>query len=157
MTNSSGLETFVNSIQNLYQRTEASSINYTEVFNLISSHSEVFSANIPTLLDNVLPIFTLPEYTLPNMACLYAIVVKLNNQATQNSNLSPNAVAPSGSDLNINQEQLLTCLENCIGSADKKQVDQIWVIQDIVSFLKKCPYKGFSCIWCLLGVVSFFN
>ena len=127
MTNSSGLETFINTIQMLYQTPDTSSINYTEVFNLITSHSEVFNANISTLLDNVLPIFTLPEYTLPNMACLYAIVVQLNSQTASQSNsgMSPNAVAPSSrsSDLNINQEQFMACLESCIGSADKKQVD----------------------------------
>ncbi len=125
MTNSSGLDVFINNIRTLYQQPETSFINYNEIFNLINSHSEVLNANISTLLDNVLPIFTLPEYSLPYMACLYAIVVQLNSQANQNSSVSPNSVAPthSANNLNLNDEQFMTCLENCIGSADKKQVN----------------------------------
>lgn len=129
MAGNPGLETFVNTIQNLYQQQQAASnqsVNYTEISNAINSHSEVFNDNGPSLLENVLPVFTLPEYTLPHMAILYAIVTQYNNKLNQNTNVSPSATAPTTSNnknlLNTNQETFLAHIENFIDLADKKQV-----------------------------------
>lgn len=129
MAGSSALDTFITTIQSLYQRPETSnqSINYTEIYNVINSnlnYTDFFTSSTTSLLDNVLPIFVLPEYTLPNMAVLYAIVTQTNNKAKLNASLSPNAVAPTASlnDSSVNDEQLMACLENCVGRADRKQV-----------------------------------
>ena len=124
MSGNQTLEAFVNTIRNLYQQTEP---NYTDIYNTINSHLELFKDNGSNLLDNVLPVFTLPEYTLPNMAVLYAIVSQLKNSV---NNSGATATAPDVSTVNtsaiINQETLLNNVENCINSADSKQVTKIF-------------------------------
>jgi hypothetical protein len=137
------LEQFVNSIRNLYNHQQASPssshqtldqqqtsnktsnnatgpINYSEIFNTINSNLEVFTENANNLIDNVLPVFTLPEYTLPNMAVLFAVVTQLQQQAKSND------AEPSRSNVtttsNVNQEKILNEVENCIKFADEKQV-----------------------------------
>lgn len=130
MSGNQTLEAFVNTIRNLYQQTEP---NYTDIYNTINSHLELFKDNGSNLLDNVLPVFTLPEYTLPNMAVLYAIVSQLKNSV---NNSGATATAPDVSTVNtsaiINQETLLNNVENCINSADSKQVE---IASDIYSDL----------------------
>jgi len=163
MTNQT-LESFVNAIRNLYQKPSSTNanpsqqqqstttntfsheVNYSEVHNVITSHLNILHENVPNLLDNVLPIFTLPEFTLPNMAVLYAITSQFEQNAS-NSNASL-AQSPSTSvntnttpaqksisihtdgaaTLNpaflstINQEKLLNEVESCIQLSDERQV-----------------------------------
>ena len=159
------LESFVNSIRNLYQKPSSLSpsaqnnqqqtsstasshnheINYTEVQNTIHSHLNVFYENATNLLDNVLPIFTLPEYTLPNMAVLYAIITQLENSSSaspsapttssaSNSNTSQKSVAvhsdgaPNPNQAissSINHEKLLNEVESCIQFSDERQVHRL--------------------------------
>ena len=97
----SGLESFVNTIRNMYQNTNA---NYNEIFNTINTHLDFFNENSQNLIDNILPIFTLPLYTLPHMTVIYVI-------SSQPQQLN-----------NINQERFLVHIENCIQQADIKQV-----------------------------------
>lgn len=108
-------------MRNLYQKENASGVNYTEIFNTINSHSDIINENFSNLLDNVLPIFNLPEYTLPHMSALYAIVLQVNNA---NSSTAGNAVAPAANPniASINLDRLLSDVENCINLADYKQV-----------------------------------
>lgn len=115
------LETFVNSIRNLYQKENASGVNYIEILNAINSHSDLINENFSNLLDNVLPIFNLPDYTLPHMSVLYAIVLQVNNT---NSATGGNAVAPAANTniAGINLDRLFNDVENCINSADYRQV-----------------------------------
>ena len=154
------LESFVNSIRNLYQKSSSTSpqtsagqtsaaaassanhdINYTEVQNTIHLHLNVFYENAANLLDNVLPIFTLPEYTLPNMAVLYAVVTQLENS---NTSASTSSATNSSSSISksvtvhtegaatssanstianaINHDRLLNEVENCIQFSDERQV-----------------------------------
>lgn len=129
------LESFVNTIRNLYQQTAQSSsdsqqkpscINYLEVFNTINSNLEVFNENSNNLLDNILPVFTLPEFTLPNMAVLYAIINK-SQQQQQHPNLAQarpmNEVEALINLADVNQDKLLTELQNCLQNADENQVN----------------------------------
>lgn len=129
------LETFVNSIRNLYQQPAGSSgggagggVNYIEIFSAINAHLDVFNENPSNLLDNVLPVFTLPEYSLPNMAVLYAIISQLQQakaiaqqQQQQQVTNAPNAAALSAI-LGVDQEKLTNCVQSCIELADEKQV-----------------------------------
>lgn len=111
---SSGLEAFVNSIRNMHQQ---SNVNYTEIFNAINSNLDAFSENAPNLLDNVLPVFTLPEYTLPHMSVLFAI----SSSQQQQQNQATNALFK----LHLNaayQDKFILAVENCIQRADYKQV-----------------------------------
>lgn len=117
------LEAFVNSIRNLYQSQSQTSINYVEIYNTINSNLDVFNDNTIGLIDNVLPVFTLPEFTLPNMAVLFAVVTKLqaftaSGHAAQNEQEAGNFQNSTG----INLERLLNEIENCIQKADEKQV-----------------------------------
>lgn len=136
-SNNPNLEAFVNTIRNLYQQSSSGlNVNYTDIHNAINSHLDVFNDNGPTLLENVLPVFTLPGYTLPHIAVLYAIISQINN-STQNSGSSPNATAPVAGNtvVNVNLEKLLSDIENCINMADCKQIE---VASDIYSEL--CHY-----------------
>lgn len=146
MTHSQSLETFVNSIRNLYQKlhqqtvqhsspnnatdsaqqqqssttSKVGSVNYLEIYNTINANLDVFSENGNNLLDNVLPIFTLPEYTLPNMAVLYGIITQVYQQAkttgSSDVDLTRTNLTPA------NQEKLFTSIENCIQFSDERQV-----------------------------------
>lgn len=80
--------------------------NYGEILNVINSNLEALTDNAANLIDNVLPVFSLPEFSLPNMAVLYAVICQLQQQPT----------------LTINQEKLLNEIENCIRNADERQV-----------------------------------
>jgi len=164
MTNQT-LESFVNSIRNLYQKPASTTtspsqqqqpartplghdVNYTEVHNTITAHLTTLHENLPNLLDNVLPIFTLPEFTLPNMAVLYAITSQFeqhtsastnslvqsppttstnSNTATAQKSISVHAdgAAPLNPSIlsMINQEKLLNEVENCIHFSDERQVN----------------------------------
>lgn len=73
---------------------------------MINSNLEALTDNAANLIDNVLPVFSLPEFSLPNMAVLYAVICQLQQQPT----------------LNINQEKLLNEIENCIRNSDERQV-----------------------------------
>lgn len=111
MSTNSGLESFVNSIRNMFQHT--SSINYADVYNTINSHLDIFNENASNLLDNVLPVFTLPEFSLPYMAVLYAISNQFQAQTAANAVNYLN---------HTYQEKLLFSIETCIQQSDCKQV-----------------------------------
>ena len=141
------LEQFVNSIRNMYhsqqqqQQTSPTShqtldqqnrsattstggpINYAEIFNTINSNLEVLSENANNLIDNVLPVFTLPEYTLPNMAVLYTIVTSKVNEAELTRSNATNTV---------NQEKILNEVENCIKFAEEKQVEELFFLKRVL-------------------------
>lgn len=140
------LEQFVNSIRNLYgssqlasqgsqqqppQQQQGSSdaslplqkstqsVNYGEVLSTINSNMDALTENASNLVDNVLPVFVLPEYTLPNMAVLYAVIQ--HQQQSQAANT-------------VNQEKLLNEIENCIKLADERQVDlTVFIISYLTS------------------------
>ena len=122
------LEAFVNSIRNLYQQPQTSAnynVNFIEIFNTINSHLEIFNDNAQNLIENVLPLFPLPEYTLPHMAVLFSIVSQMQHVNHSNLNIAQ-AVPISNSSQNqitsINHELFLLNIENCIKLADHKQV-----------------------------------
>ena len=158
MTNQT-LEGFVNSIRNLYQRFPSTTspsqeqqsakasfgndVNYAEVHNTITAHLNTLHENVLNLLDNVLPIFTLPEFTLPNMAVLYAITSQFEQHSSTSTNTQPttsvnsnNTVAQKSISIHtdgatplnplilstINQEKLLNEVESCIQLSDERQV-----------------------------------
>jgi hypothetical protein len=140
---SSSLEAYVNSIRNLYQN---SSINYNEIYAILNSNHELFinsTADLNNPIDNVLPVFTLPQFTLPNMFVLYSISNKIQNllkkspnsvtsgeqQQTEmetSSNSTSNAANPNNpSNLNaggVSLEKLVREIENCLKQADENQV-----------------------------------
>ncbi len=109
---SSGLESFVNNIRNMYQNVN---VNYTEVFNLINSHMDFFNESSQNLLDNVLPVFILPDFTLPHVSVLYSIVTQLQQQQNNNPVANP-----------VNQDKLILAIENCILLADSRQVNDFF-------------------------------
>ena len=123
------LETFVNNIRSLYQKENTISANYIEIFNSINSQLFTLTAkstytspelpilteSIPYLLDNALPVFNLPEYTLPHMSILYAIVMQVNL-------------------IGVDTERLLSGVENCLHLADYKLVKKL----ELNSFLRCC-------------------
>jgi hypothetical protein len=109
---SSGLESFVNNIRNMYQNVN---VNYTEVFNLINSHMYFFNESSQNLLDNVLPVFILPDFTLPHVSVLYSIVTQLQQQQNNNPVANP-----------VNQDKLILAIENCILLADSRQVNDFF-------------------------------
>jgi hypothetical protein len=162
------LEAFVNSIQNLYQinsqhqlqkspqqqnQTQPSSsknqnlhqdLNYTDIFNTINSNLGIFHENASSnLIDNLLPIFTLPEYTLPNMAVLYAIVSQ-QSAATSASIARQDLGVDTGNEgnnnstgaavLSVNPDRLLNEIENCIQFSDEKQVNQTFISYFLVFY-----------------------
>lgn len=122
------LESFVNTIRNLYQPTaqtesqKPANVNYIEVYNAINTNLQVFNENSNSLLDNVLPVFTLPEFTLPNMAVLYAIITKSQQQLTPQQLKSLNEIDVTANLGDINQDRLINELENCLNHSDEKQV-----------------------------------
>lgn len=150
------LEQFVNSIRNLYsaststattsagsnqqqqqqqssdsspQTTGTKSLsvaNYGEILNVINSNLEALTDNAANLMDNVLPVFPLPDYTLPNMAVLYAIIMQLQQQSAAATSQQQQQT------LNINQEKLVNEIENCIRLADESQV------RTVNLFIKHC-------------------
>jgi hypothetical protein len=145
------LEAFVNSIQNLYQQQSSQSasqspqnqnqslsssithdLNYNEIFNTINSNLNIFLDNASNLIDNLLPIFSLPEYTLPNMAVLFAVISQQSAAqafaAKQDLGVDTSS---SGSNaalavINVNQDKLLNEIENCIQFSDEKQVGALY-------------------------------
>lgn len=128
MSGNANLEAFVNTIRSSYQQTQNSSPNFTDIYNTINSHLDVFKDNGPNLLENVLPVFTLPEYTLPNMAVLYAIISQVKNITTGANAIAPalpnvSTAAAANTANTINQEKLLNDIESCLNSADYNQVD----------------------------------
>ena len=116
------LESFVNTIRNLYQNSTGN-INYQEVFNTINANLEVFNENPSNLLENVLPIFSLPEFTLPNMAVLFGIMSQVKQAQTSSTNLATAPVTSSANNATfLNQQNFLQEIEKCIQSADDHQV-----------------------------------
>ena len=119
------LKNFISTIRSLYkqstspqqQQSTATSndVNFHEVYSTINSHINLFYDNLPNLIENVLPLFNLPEFTLPNIAVLYAIVTQLEQSTASTSTASANQAraehtdeAMSASGVNsINQERLL--------------------------------------------------
>lgn len=128
------MESFVNTIRSLYQQQQQQQqhqsaqgqpqsstqkpINYNEIYNTINSNLELFNENSDNLFDNVLPIFTLPEFTLPTMAALYAITSKAQSQVKSLNEIE--AVANLGS---VNEDKLLNHLENCLKNSDPRQIE----------------------------------
>lgn len=110
MTTNPAFENLVNSIRNMFQQ---SSINYAEIYNTLNTHLDVFNENASNLLDNVLPVFTLPEFTLPHMAIVYAIS---NHFQAQPPAAAANYLNPAY------QDKLLLSIESCVQQADCKQV-----------------------------------
>jgi COP9 signalosome complex subunit 3 len=92
----SSLEPFVNTIRNIYQQ---QTIQYQEVYNTIIQHTELLTKNLNNL-ENILPIFTLPEYTLPHLAILHTYT----QQPVQNL------------------DKLLTDIETCLKQSQTKQM-----------------------------------
>ena len=135
------LEAFVNSIRNLYQQPQTSSnynINFIEIFNTINSHLEIFNDNAHSLIENVLPLFPLPEYTLPHMAVLFSIVSQMQHVNYSNHNIAqavPIANSTQNQIASINQELFLLNIENCIKLADSKQVENLKQATKISRFL----------------------
>lgn len=116
------LESFVNTIRNLYQN-PTGNINYQEVFSTINTNLEVFNENPTNLLENVLPIFSLPEFTLPHMAVLFGIMSQIKQSQTSSSGLATAPVATQANNLtSLNQQNFLQEIENCIQLADDQQV-----------------------------------
>jgi hypothetical protein len=108
-------------------------VNYVEIYNTINSNLDVLSENASNLLENVLPVFTLPEYTLPNMAVLYAVVTQLQQQQSRANSAATGATSSSGNTNenepgrgieSVNSEKLLNSIESCIQFADEKQVNR---------------------------------
>jgi hypothetical protein len=144
------LEAFVNSIQNLYQQQSSQSqspqnqnqssslssthdLNYNEIFNTINSNLNIFLENASNLIDNLLPIFTLPEYTLPNMAVLFAIITQQSAAQAFAAKQDLGVDTSSGGSnaplalVNVNQDRLLNEVENCIKFSDEKQVSLFYI------------------------------
>ena len=140
MSSNLTLEQFVNSIRNLYssssttssgssnqaqtseqsnQTSKMSMASYSEILNVINSNLEALTDNAANLIDNVLPVFVLPEFTLPNMAVLYAVISQLQQQSSNGQQQQQQHA------LNINQEKLLNEIENCIRLADERQVNRL--------------------------------
>lgn len=137
MSSNLTLEQFVNSIRNLYSSSSTTTSNqaqtseqsnqtfkmsmasYSEILNVINSNLEALTDSAANLIDNVLPVFVLPEFTLPNMAVLYAVISQLQQQQSNGQQQQQQHT------LNINQEKLLNEIENCIRLADERQVNRI--------------------------------
>ena len=120
----STLETFVNSMQNLYnppgQSEPKHEPNYSEVYSAIFSNINLLMNASTNLLNNALQVFTLPEYTLPHMAILNAISNIFEKQKADSNQATPSA---NTSDSNrINLEELLNQVERCLQLGDERQV-----------------------------------
>jgi len=120
----STFEAFVNSMQNVYnppgQSESKHEPNYSEVYSTIFSNINLLMNTSPNLLTNALPVFTLPEYTLPHMAILNAISQIFEKQRADSNQATASA---STSDSNrINLEELLNEVERCLQLGDERQV-----------------------------------
>ena len=117
------MESFISNIRSLYQQQTQQQndtqkpINYNEIYNTINSNLDVFNENSDTLLNNVIPNFSLPEYTLPHMAIIYAIITKSQSQA---KNL--NEIEAVANLTGVNEENLLHSVEICLKNSDPNQV-----------------------------------
>jgi hypothetical protein len=141
------MEAFVSSIRNMFQSTapdqSSSSINFVEIYNMLNSNIDIFTETPVNLVENVLPVFPLPEFTLPHLFVLYAIINKIqqhlksNTSAATNSNqnaasneMDSSASAPSSSNLanlivlGMNADRLISLLESSIQLADEIQVSK---------------------------------
>ena len=163
------LEALVSNVQNMYQAqhqryassasTSAAAAaaasggggggeaNYPDIFNTLVQNLNVLQDNAHNLLDNVLPIFVLPEFTLANMVVLYACAsqpVADTGAASATSSQSSQSASTSGAASGgsraarlgskdspttasqhhtpIDQDKLFHQVEICIGQADERQV-----------------------------------
>ena len=140
MSTNLSLESFINSIKNLYQQ-GGTNVNYAEIDNTLHSNPDAFISENPlNLIDNILPIFPLPVYTLPNIYVLQAATNKIQyiNKTNPNQFPNPSAQVPSSnaevetgaashnflslSIAGVNVDRLLNLIENSIQFADEKQV-----------------------------------
>ena len=146
------LNSFISTIRNLYKQSQSpqqqqqqsipihTDVNFHEVYSTINSHINLFYDNLRNLIENVLPMFNLPEFTLPNIAVLYAIVTQLEQStasATANqarAEHTDEAMSASGAS-SINQERLMNEIANCIELSDERQVLYFWFFG---RFFKKC-------------------
>ena len=136
------LEVFVNAIRQLYEQHSQNPKmpgNYTDVYNCIQANLDLLSSqNASNLFDNVLPIFSLPEFTLPHMAVLYALATPMQQQ--QQSSSAPSSTTGSTTAVRVtsttvdvaqqtsgqaatNQERLVNHVDNCLKLADDRQVE----------------------------------
>jgi hypothetical protein len=117
----SHFETFVNSIQNVYnppgQSDSKYEPNYSEVYSTIFSNINLLMNTSANLLSNSLAVFTLPAYTLPHMAILNAISNIFEKQKAD-SNQTTNTQDSN----RINLDELLNQLEKCLQLGDERQV-----------------------------------
>ena len=100
------LEQFVNTIRNQYQQ---QTVPYQEVYNTLVQHSELLAKNINNL-ENILPIFTLPEYTLPHLSIIHAYVQYYQQQTSHQHQQ------------NVYLEKLLNDIETCLKQANGQQI-----------------------------------
>lgn len=98
------LENFVNLVRNLYQQ-QQQAIPYQEIYNVVNQNLEILFKNQQNL-ENLLQIFTLPDYTLPHVAILYTFVQHQQKQQ---------AAA-------MDATQLLNLIETCLKQAHEIQV-----------------------------------
>lgn len=120
MASNPALEAVVSTIRSLHQQQNLlNTSNYVEICNALDSNLDLLNENHP---ENLLPIFTLPEYTLPHIYVLYCLVKRSSEPVPTQS---PNATAPvaNTSAPATNQEKLLNDVENCILLADYKQIE----------------------------------
>lgn len=121
-SNSSSLESFVNSIRNLYQSkqqsgaaTSTSLVNLNEIYSTLSSNLDVLNEQSAlNLIDNVLPLFPLPEFTLPNLFILFSATNKIQQVLKNTETVSDLA--------GVDSDRLLIHLESAIQLADENQV-----------------------------------
>jgi COP9 signalosome complex subunit 3 len=92
----SSLEQFVNTIRNFYQQ---SNIPFQEIYNTLIQQSEFLLKNVNSL-ENILPIFQLPEYTLPHLSIIHTLIIQ----------------QPS--------DRLLNNIEICIKNSNNLQIQQ---------------------------------
>jgi hypothetical protein len=142
MPNSS-MDAFVSSIRGLYHPTSGV-VNHIEIYNMLSTNTEIFTDTPLNVIDNVLPVFPLPEFTLPHLFVLHSVVnkIQLNLKAATSSN-APNTNATTSAAANnemdssaslpaanpetqavlgISFDRLLGLLESAIQLADENQV-----------------------------------
>ncbi|RNA35429.1 COP9 signalosome complex subunit 3 [Brachionus plicatilis] len=115
------MESLVSTVRSFYQTHQAETskpLNYQEIISNFNANTTFQNETADNLLNNLVPLFPVPEFTLATITILNNIIGKVQSKVR---NL--NEIEAVSNLTGINEQKLMSELENCLKNSDHKQIE----------------------------------